>query len=99
MAKIRKTSPYGKRKIKALPPIPDKVYPEYITNFTQEVFTKCGLKVNADQYSIDSGYNVGVLKKIGKVYRCIWMASYAKTKEELDKFWVSVAFADTINSK
>ena len=39
MAKIRKTSPYGKRKAKALPPIPDKIYPEYITNFIQEVFS------------------------------------------------------------
>jgi hypothetical protein len=30
---------------------------------------------------------VGVLKQNGKVWHCIWIASYAKTKEELDKFW------------
>ena len=37
MAKIRKTSKYGKRKIKPLPPVVKPVYPEYIQTFIDKV--------------------------------------------------------------
>jgi hypothetical protein len=87
MPRIRKTSTQPKRKIKKAPKLPEVIYPDYVQNFINEVKEKTPYIVRAVQYSIDSGYQVGVLKQNGKVWHCIWIASYAKTKEELDKFW------------
>lgn len=87
MAKIRKTSKYGKRKTKPLPPIVKPVYPEYIQNFINKVESTTPYVVKVDQYSGTNSYHVGVLKKLDKVHRCIWMASFVDNLEALDKFW------------
>jgi len=87
MAKIRKTSKYGKRKIKPLPPVVKPVYPEYIQNFINKVESTTPYVVKVDQYTETNSYHVGVLKKIDRVHRCIWMASFVDNLEALDKFW------------
>ena len=87
MAKIRKTSKYGKRKIKPLPPVVKPVYPEYIQNFINKVESTTPYVVKVDQYTETNSYHVEVLKKIDRVHRCIWMASFVDNLEALDKFW------------
>jgi hypothetical protein len=91
MPRIRKTSTQPKRKVKKIAPKPRPVYPEYIENFIKEVESKTPYSVIADQYSKDSSYNVGVLKKEGRVNRCIWMVQYATGPEHLSVFWNSLA--------
>jgi hypothetical protein len=89
MPRHRKTSTQPKRKYnKKTVVVPKKVYPEYIQNFINEIEAKTKYKVVASQYNEGSGYHVGVCKPIphGR-YHCIWGVDYAKTKEELDKFW------------
>jgi hypothetical protein len=87
MPRIKKTSSQPKRKPKKVIAIPKKVYPEYVQSFIDEILSKTPYRVVAAQYSIDSGYSIGVIKQNGKVWHCIWSATYAKTKEELDRFW------------
>lgn len=87
MAKIRKTSKYGKRKIKPLPPVVKPVYPEYIQNFINKVESTTPYVVKVDQYTETNSYHVGVLKKLDKVHRCIWMASFVDNSDVLDRFW------------
>ena len=97
MPRHRKTSTQPKRKYnKKTVVIPKKIYPEYVQNFIDEVESKTPYKVTVAQYNEGSGYHVGVCKAIphGR-YHCIWMVSYAKTKEELDQFW---SVKDSLNN-
>lgn len=89
MPRHRKTSTQPKRKYNKKPVvIPSKIYPEYVQTFITEVETKTVYKVVVSQYNENAGYHVGVCKPVGHGrYHCIWMVNYAKTKEELDKFW------------
>ena len=87
MAKTRKTSKYGKRKVKPLPPVVKPVYPEYIQNFINKVESTTAYIVKIDQYNGTNSYHVGVLKKLDKIHRCIWMASFVDNSEALDRFW------------
>jgi hypothetical protein len=89
MPRIRKTSTQPKRKPKKVIIIPKKIYPEFVENFIKEVESKTPFKVIVDEFNEGSGYQIGVLKKIPSgIHHCIWMASYAKTPEELAKFWL-----------
>lgn len=87
----RKTSTQPKRKAKAPIKIVRPVYPDYIENFIKEVESKTPFKVKVDQYSDGNSYHVGVLTKINKVSRCIWMVNYADLPEHLKPFWTSLA--------
>jgi len=87
MPRIKKTSSQPKRKPKKLPKIPEKNYPDFLKEFIEEIQSCTPYIVKADQYSTDSDWNVGVLKKNGKKYLCIWISPHAKTKEDLNKFW------------
>jgi hypothetical protein len=95
MAKIRKTSKYGKRKPKLLPPVVKPVYPEYIQNFIAKVESTTSYVVKVDQYTETNSYHVGVLKKIDKVHRCVWMASFVDEPKWLDVFWTSESFKNS----
>jgi succinate dehydrogenase/fumarate reductase-like Fe-S protein len=95
MAKIRKTSKYGKRKIKPLPPVVKPVYPEYIQNFIDKVESTTPYVVKVDQYTETNSYHVGVLKKIDKVHRCVWMASFVDEPKWLEVFWTSESFKNS----
>lgn len=86
MSKSRKTSSQPKRKPKKIV-IPKKVYPEYIENFIKEVESKTPYKVKADQYNENGPYHIGVNKKNGRVYHCIWMVGYVTGPEFLKSFW------------
>jgi hypothetical protein len=89
MPRIKKTSSQPKRKPKKIFVIPKKVYPEFIENFIKEVESKTPFKVKIDEYNEGGGYQVGILKKMqSSVHHCIWSASYAKTSEELNRFWL-----------
>ena len=89
MPRIRKTSTQPKRKPKKAPVIPKKIYPEFVENFRQEVESKTPFKVIVTEFNEGSGYQVGVLKSMPSgVFHCIWAASYAKTPEELARFWL-----------
>ena len=89
MPRPRKTSTQPKRKYNKKPvEIPKKIYPEFVQNFINEVESKTPYKVVVAQYNEGSGYHVGVCKSVPHDrYHCIWMVNYAKTKEELDRFW------------
>ena len=95
MAKIRKTSKYGKRKSKPLPPVAKPVYPEYIQNFINKVESTTPYIVKVDQYSGTNSYHIGVLKKIDKVHLCIWMASFVNEPKCLEVFWTSESFKNS----
>lgn len=86
MGRIKKTSSQPKRKIKTVV-IPKKVYPEYIENFIKEVESKTPFKVKVDQYSDSGPYHIGVNKKQGNVYHCIWMVGYVTGPEFFGPFW------------
>jgi hypothetical protein len=94
MPRIRKTSTQPKRKPKKEFVIPEKIYPEYIQNFKNEVENKTPFKVMADQYSKDSAYHVGIIQKSGRTNRCIWMTSTANNIEDLKIFWSSKTYMD-----
>ena len=89
MPRIRKTSTQPKRKPKKAIVIPKKIYPEFIENFRKEVESKTKFKVIVDEFNEGCGYQVGVLKQMASgVFHCVWAASYAKTSEELNRFWL-----------
>lgn len=92
MPRPKKTSSQPKRKPKKPIIKPKPVYPEFVQNFINLVESTTPLKVRVDQYSVDSGYHVGVLKKEGTKSRCIWMVGYSTTPEELRMFWDSNAY-------
>ena len=92
MPRPKKTSSQPKRKPKKPIVKPKPVYPEFVQNFINLVESTTTLKVRVDQYSVDSGYHVGVLKKEGTKSRCIWMVGYVDKPEYLNQFWSSTAF-------
>jgi hypothetical protein len=92
MPRHRKTSLYPKKKIKKPVKIERPVYPEYIENFIKEVESKTSCIVKVDQYADKNTYHVGVLFKIGRTHRCIWMVSFATEPIHLAQFWTSEAF-------
>jgi hypothetical protein len=95
MAKTRKTSKYAKRKIKPLPPIVKPVYPEYIQNFIDKVESSLPYTVKVDQYTGSTSYQIGILKKIGNVHRCIWMSNFVDDPKWLELFWTSESFKNS----
>jgi hypothetical protein len=92
MPRPRKTSTQPKRKVKKFVDKPKPVYPEYIQSFIEKVESSTPLKVKVDQYTVGSFYNVGVLKKQGKIYRCIWMVGHVDKVDYLNEFWKSESF-------
>jgi hypothetical protein len=92
MPRIKKTSSQPKRKPKVLPKIPEPVYPEYIKNFIEQIKQKTPFTVKVDQYSDGASYHIGVIAKISKSNRCIWMVNFATGPEHLRPFWSSMAF-------
>lgn len=91
MPRFRKTSTQPKRKLKQVPVIVRPTYPEYIENFINDVESKTNFKVKIDQYSEGASHHIGVNKKMGKVYRCIWMVNFATGPADLKPFWTSLS--------
>jgi len=92
MPRPRKTSTQPKRKVKKFVDKPKPVYPEYLQNFINEVETKTSFKVKVDQCSGEKFYDVGILRKEKRVYRCIWMVGSVDKLEYLNQFWKSEAY-------
>lgn len=90
--RIRKTSTQPKRKVKKPIKIERPVYPDFIENFIKEVESKTPCTVKVDQYTEKNAYHIGVLLKIGRSNRCIWMVSFAELPEHLNVFWTSMAY-------
>jgi hypothetical protein len=92
MPRIRKTSLQPKRKPAKSVKIVKPVYPEYLQNFIDRVEKETPYKVHITQYAEESSYNVGVNKKVGKVYHCIWAVGFVTDPLLLQQFWTSAAF-------
>jgi len=92
MPRIRKTSTQPKKKVKKFVDKPKPVYPDYIQSFIDEVESKTTLKVKIDQTTTSTSYDVGVLRREKKVYRCIWMVGCVTGPEFLKMFWNSEAY-------
>ena len=92
MPRPKKTSSQPKKRIKKFVDKPKPVYPEFLQKFIKDIETKTPFKVKIDQYMEGSSYHVGVLAKIGRTYRCIWMVGFANTLEQLNFFWNSEAY-------
>lgn len=92
MPRIRKTSTQPKRKPKPLPPVVEKIYPEFIENFKKELKEKTPFILKIDQYSEGASYHIGVLQKQGNVHRCVWMVNFATKADELHMFWESETY-------
>lgn len=73
--------------IKTSNKIVKKIYPEYIQKFIKDVEAIPDLKVKVDQYTDGDTYSIGVNKKRGKVYHCIWTVGYVTGPEFLTPFW------------
>ena len=98
MPRTRKTSTQPKRKPKPSVKVIKPVYPDYIENFIQEVESKTSFTVKVDQYSEGASYHIGVNKKLGKIYRCVWMVGFVTDPEHLKPFWSSEITKD-VNGK
>ena len=94
MPRQRKTSTQQKRKIKKTVNKPKPVYPEYLQNFINEVETKTPFTVKVYTDEDSNFYDIGILKKEGKVYRCIWMVGSVDKPDYLNVFWNSQSYKD-----
>jgi hypothetical protein len=96
MAKLRKTAPAKKRKSPLIPPIPRKIYPEFIESFIKEIEIKTKFKVIVHQYTEDANYQVGVCKPVKhNKHHCIWMSNFVENEEILKTFWLSESFKNS----
>jgi len=92
MPRIKKTSSQPKRKTKKTIVIPEKIYPLFIEEFKKELSSKTPFFLKIDEYGGKDFYQIGIIQKIGKANRCIWMVDNAKSIEDLSMFWKSETY-------
>ncbi len=89
MPKFRKTSTQPKRKPKKHNPVVEKVYPDFIQKFINDVESQTPFKIRIDQCGTENLYNVSVLEKRKKVYHCVWYVGFVDNQNYLNMFWTS----------